>query len=78
MSETLSNHPRHNKTANNSPHETSRLRIWDIPVRLFHWSILILVAVSIYTGETGGFKEMDYHMLAGYSILALVLFRLSV
>jgi len=55
---------------NNKPY-----RVWDLPTRLFHWSLVLLVAVSIYTGENGGFKEMDYHMLSGYTILALILFR---
>ncbi len=52
-------------------------RVWDLPVRLFHWVLVGLIAVSIYTGENGGFNEMDYHMLSGYAILALVLFRIG-
>jgi cytochrome b len=52
------------------------LRIWDIPTRLFHWSLVILLTISFYTGLSGGFKEMDYHMLSGYCILTLVLFRI--
>lgn len=56
---------------------TQKIRVWDIPVRLFHWSLVALVAVCIYTGNTGGFKEMDYHMLSGYIILALILFRIA-
>ncbi len=52
-------------------------RVWDLPLRLFHWSLVVLIAVSIYTGENGGFKEMDYHMLSGYAILTLVLFRIT-
>ena len=52
------------------------LRIWDIPTRLFHWSLVILLVISFYTGLSGGFKEMDYHMLSGYCILTLVLFRI--
>lgn len=55
--------------------EKSTSRIWDIPIRLYHWVLLALVALSIYTGESGGFNEMDYHMLAGYSIIALLMFR---
>lgn len=54
----------------------NKIRVWDIPVRLFHWSLVILVAISIYTGRNGGFEEMDYHMLSGYAILALVTFRI--
>ncbi|MFT7218549.1 MAG: cytochrome b [Candidatus Azotimanducaceae bacterium] len=57
--------------------DKSTSRIWDIPIRLYHWVLLALVATSIYTGESGGFNEMDYHMLAGYSILALLLFRIT-
>ncbi|MBO6563874.1 MAG: cytochrome b/b6 domain-containing protein [Pseudomonadales bacterium] len=51
-------------------------RVWDLPVRLFHWSLVILITISIYTGENGGFNEMDYHMLSGYAVLALILFRI--
>ena len=55
--------------------DQAKVRIWDLPVRIFHWCLAILVGICIYTGNTGGFKEMDYHMLSGYAILALVLFR---
>lgn len=51
--------------------------VWDLPTRLFHWSLFILVCVSLYTGFTGGFTVMDYHMLSGYSILTLVAFRVA-
>ncbi|MEX0943086.1 MAG: cytochrome b/b6 domain-containing protein [Pseudomonadales bacterium] len=50
--------------------------VWDLPTRLFHWALVILVGISFYTGSTGGFVEMDYHMYAGYAILSLVLFRI--
>jgi cytochrome b len=53
------------------------VRIWDIPTRLFHWSLVLLLCVSFYTGLSGGFVEMDYHMLSGYCILTLVLFRVT-
>ena len=52
------------------------IRIWDIPTRLFHWTLVILIGISFYTGLTGGFVEMDYHMISGYCILSLVLFRI--
>jgi cytochrome b len=52
------------------------VRIWDIPVRIFHWALVILIGVSFYTGLSGGFVEMDYHMISGYCILSLVLFRI--
>ena len=52
------------------------VRIWDIPTRLFHWTLVVLIGISFYTGLTGGFVEMDYHMISGYCILSLVLFRI--
>ncbi len=53
----------------------TKQRVWDLPLRLFHWSLVLLVTLSLYTGINGGFKEMDYHMLSGYGILTLVIFR---
>jgi cytochrome b len=55
--------------------QTPKLKVWDLPTRLFHWSLVILVIVSSFTGLTG--KEMDCHMRAGYAILALLIFRLA-
>lgn len=49
-----------------------RLQIWDWPVRLFHWLIVILIAVSWYTGEEG---MMDIHQWSGLAVLALTLTR---
>ena len=56
--------------------DEQKVRVWDLPLRLFHWCLLILICISVYTGTKGGFKEMDYHMLSGYALLALMLFRI--
>lgn len=56
---------------------SASVRVWDLPLRLFHWSLVILVGLSIYTGLSGGFEEMDYHMLSGYGILTLITFRIA-
>jgi cytochrome b len=50
------------------------LRVWDLPVRLFHWTLVILIFVSWLTQELG---RMDLHKLCGYTIMALLLFRLA-
>lgn len=55
------------------------VRIWDLPTRLFHWSLVLLVAFSGISGELGEdlpLKFMDWHQLSGYAILTLLLFRL--
>ncbi|MCU0971916.1 MAG: cytochrome b/b6 domain-containing protein, partial [Gammaproteobacteria bacterium] len=48
------------------------VRVWDLPVRLFHWTLVALVLASWATRELG---EMEAHRLSGYGILVLVLFR---
>lgn len=50
------------------------VKVWDGWVRLFHWSIVLLVIVSYVTAKTG---RMGWHMLSGYTILALLLFRIG-
>ncbi len=51
-------------------------RVWDLPVRLMHWSLVLLVAFQFYSGNVGG-NVMRWHMLSGYAILTLVLFRFA-
>jgi cytochrome b len=51
--------------------------VWDLPTRLFHWLLVVLIALNVYTGNVGGVSNMELHMLSGYAILALVLFRIA-
>ncbi|MFS8038716.1 cytochrome b/b6 domain-containing protein [Xanthobacter sp. AM11] len=50
------------------------VKVWDAPTRLFHWSIVALVATSYATARLG---RIDWHFYSGYAILALVLFRIA-
>ncbi len=54
-----------------------RVRVWDLPTRFFHWLLVALVLVSVFTGNVGGLTGMDVHMWSGYAIMALVLFRFA-
>ncbi len=49
--------------------------VWDLPTRLFHWMLVGFVILSFVTGHIGG-NAMSLHMLSGYVILSLLLFRL--
>lgn len=49
------------------------VRIWDLPVRLFHWSVVVLIAISWVSADNG---YMRVHYFSGLSLLVLVLFRL--
>ncbi|MBL7250606.1 cytochrome b/b6 domain-containing protein [Alloalcanivorax marinus] len=53
---------------------TEKGRVWDLPTRLFHWTLVGLFGFLWYSGG-GSSAEMDWHMLAGYALLALLLFR---
>lgn len=48
--------------------------VWDVPIRLFHWSIVILVAVSWFSADQG---YMRVHLWSGSALLVLLLFRLA-
>lgn len=56
-----------------NPQSEHRVRIWDLPTRLFHWSLAACVAGSIISIKAGA---IDWHMRFGYAVLTLVLFRL--
>lgn len=45
--------------------------VWDVPTRLFHWSLVILIVVAWLTAE----KQMTIHRGAGYAVLGLLAFR---
>lgn len=51
--------------------------VWDLPLRVFHWALAIAVAICLYTGINGGFYEMDWHMISGYVVLGLLMFRMA-
>ena len=50
-----------------------RIRISDAPTRLFHWSLVLLIAAAWWTGEE---EMLDWHLRIGLTILVLVVFRL--
>jgi cytochrome b len=52
-----------------------KVRIWDTPVRLFHWSLAALVAVSFVSIKVGG-NYVQWHFYSGYAILTLMLWRI--
>ena len=52
----------------------ARIRVWDLPTRLSHWSIALLFAICWWTAET---DHMHWHRLAGYGVLGVVWFRLA-
>jgi cytochrome b len=48
------------------------MKVWDLPVRLFHWAIVGLILAAWLSQE---FNRMQWHMWIGETILTLLLFR---
>jgi cytochrome b len=51
-----------------------RVLVWDLPLRVFHWSLVAAVAAAVVTGELGG-AWMVWHGRAGLLIVGLLVFR---
>ncbi len=47
--------------------------VWDIAVRVFHWTLVLLLGFSWLSAEM---DWMDWHFYSGYAVLTLILFRI--
>lgn len=50
-----------------------KVYVWDLPIRLAHWLLVVLLCFSWWTGTE---SQMQWHRFSGYAILTLVLFRI--
>jgi len=50
----------------------TKVKVWDAPVRIFHWSLVLLLVFQYVTVKA---SYMTLHIYGGYAILALILFR---
>ncbi|QPF84978.1 cytochrome b/b6 domain-containing protein [Bradyrhizobium genosp. L] len=48
------------------------LQVWDLPLRLWHWALAVLVLIAWVTPST----HDRLHRLAGYAVIGLLAFRL--
>ena len=54
---------------------TRNVRVWDLPTRLFHWLLAVLVVAAYITGQIGG-SFIEWHGKVGIAITGLLAFRL--
>ena len=56
-------------------HNLYKVRVWDLPTRVFHWALALCIVALVITGNVGG-NAMVWHFRIGLTVLALLLFRL--
>ena len=49
------------------------VKVWDWPLRAFHWSLAFFVALAWFTPG----KYDSLHRFAGYAVIVLIVFRLA-
>lgn len=57
------------------PEVLKKVRVWDLPTRVFHWSLALCTLGLAVSGLTGG-SAMVWHLRLGYAVLTLLLFRI--
>jgi cytochrome b len=50
------------------------IRVWDLPIRVFHWLLVVCILGSLVSVNIGG-NAIEWHAYFGYSILVLLIFR---
>jgi cytochrome b len=57
-------------------HSTAEKKVWDLPTRIFHWTLAAFVITAILTGSDRGIT-FRIHTYLGYAIMVLILYRLA-
>ncbi len=60
-----------------TPDGQGRIRVWDLPIRLFHWLLAACMVAAFVSAQSGGYTAQRVHYLCGYAVLVLVGFRVS-
>jgi cytochrome b len=53
----------------------SAIRVWDMPTRVFHWSLLVCVIGAVASARLGG-NWMEWHVHLGAATVGLLVFRI--
>lgn len=51
---------------------SSPVRVWDILIRIFHWTLVASFIIAYLTSE----EDNPWHIYSGYTVLGLIIFRL--
>lgn len=61
-------------TAEPAPDELVPVRVWDLPTRVFHWSLVVSFSGAWLSAESERWR--DLHLMFGYTLAGLLVFRL--
>jgi len=53
---------------------SEKIRVWDLPVRVFHWLLAGSFAVAYLVAESEQLRGV--HMILGYTATGLIVFRI--
>lgn len=51
-------------------------RVWDLPTRLFHWTLVATVCTGWWLGDNLSFENINWHFYLGYTTAGLIVFRI--
>lgn len=51
--------------------QSTTIQVWDVLVRIFHWSLVIAFVVAYLSSE----EENPWHIYSGFTVLGLIVFR---
>lgn len=57
-----------------TPETTAMVKVWDWPVRVFHWTLVASVMGAYFTGESEDYERL--HQTLGWVAAGLIAFRL--
>jgi len=53
-----------------------RVRVWDLPLRLFHWVLVATIALAFLSSEEDSALN-EWHVLSGWVAAILIVFRIA-
>lgn len=73
----MAEHTHDNTTDQNAQTKGRLVKVWDLPTRLFHWTLVAMVVIGYLTGWVFPENTMGIHLWAGYITVLLLVFRLT-
>ena len=55
---------------------TKKIRIWDLPTRIYHWLQVVIVFAALLSGFFAPEWWLNYHIWIGYALIGLLVFRI--